>query len=352
MRLLSSTAIVLALATSFAGAQTPPPALPSTPPTMPQAQPVPQVAPRAAPGDMSGMAAMMTTIPNNAATITHWYKQAVYDQSNAKIGEIDDVLVDRDAKIVTLIVGVGGFLGIGETHVAVPYSSVQATNRDNKMHLVINTTKDALMAAPHFDYDRTAMMWKPASASTTTGAATPMMTPTPPATVTSPANPPVTAPRTAQNQPVPQNQPLPQAAPRAAPADTAVVQTMASIPANTATVTHWYKQPVYDPGDARIGEIDDVLLDRDGKVAAFIIGVGGFLGLGERHLAVPYTAVQATTKDINKYYLVMNTTKDALSRAPHFKYDRTALTWIPENATTGTSSPSSPAPRTNPPVAR
>ena len=39
------------------------------------------------------------------------------------------------------------------------------------------------------------------------------------------------------------------------------------------TVTHWYKQSVYDPSDSKIGEIMDVLMDRDGKVVALIVGV-------------------------------------------------------------------------------
>jgi hypothetical protein len=80
-------------------------------------------------------------------------------------------------------------------------------------------------------------------------------------------------------------------------------------------VTHWYKQSVYDPSDSKIGEIMDVLMDRDGKVVALIVGVGGFLGMGEKDIAVPFKAVQFRTKDSNKWYPVMNTTKDALKNA-------------------------------------
>ena len=46
-----------------------------------------------------------------------------------------------------------------------------------------------------------------------------------------------------------------------------------SIPASSMTVTHWYKQNVYDPGDNKIGEIMDVLVDRDGKITALIVAV-------------------------------------------------------------------------------
>lgn len=138
----------------------------------------------------------------------------------------------------------------------------------------------------------------------------------------------------------------PQQAPQPAGA---TAQIMSSIPSNSMTVTHWYKQNVYDPGDNKIGEIMDVLVDREGKTTALIIGVGGFLGMGEKDVAVPFNAVQVTTKDNNKWYLVMNSTKDALKSAKGFKYDRNAMTWTPEDApaTTGTPASPPPAPRQN-----
>src|SRR3979411_1033187 len=78
-------------------------------------------------------------------------------------------------------------------------------------------------------------------------------------------------------------------------------QILASIPANSVTITHWYKQNVYDPSDNKIGEIMDVLVDRAGKATALIIGVGGFLGMGEKDVAVPFDAVQVASKDNNKW---------------------------------------------------
>lgn len=136
----------------------------------------------------------------------------------------------------------------------------------------------------------------------------------------------------------------PQAAPRQAPGPSA--QIMTSIPSDSVTVTHWYKQNVYDPQDSKIGEIMDVLVDRGGKVTTLIVGVGGFLGMGEKDVAVPFDAVRATAKGDNKYYLVMNSTKDALKSAKGFKYDRNAMTWIPEEAPATTGSPAAP-PRTS-----
>src|SRR6202045_3474886 len=138
----------------------------------------------------------------------------------------------------------------------------------------------------------------------------------------------------------------PQTAPKGVPGGPAA-KILASIPANAMTVTHWHKQSVYDPSDAKVGEIMDVLVDRDGKIAVLIVSVGGFLGMGEKDVAVPFNAVQFKTKDNNKWYPVMNTTKDALKNAPGYKYDRTAMTWMPENAAATTGTPASPSPRPN-----
>lgn len=104
---------------------------------------------------------IQTSIPQSAVTVTDWYKQDVYDPSNNKIGEVMDVLLDKSGKVDTLIIGVGGFLGVDEKDVAVAFDQVQATPQNNKMRLVMNTTKDSLKSAPGFKYDRTATSWVP-----------------------------------------------------------------------------------------------------------------------------------------------------------------------------------------------
>ena len=75
-------------------------------------------------------------------------------------------------------------------------------------------------------------------------------------------------------------------------------QIMTSVPAQSVTVKDWYKQSVYDPSNNKIGEIEDVLLSPDGKVSALIVGVGGFLGMGEKDVAVPFSAVKQDRKSV------------------------------------------------------
>lgn len=108
-------------------------------------------------------------------------------------------------------------------------------------------------------------------------------------------------------------------------------QMLRQMPSDSVTVTDWYKQNVYDPKDNKIGEVMDVLVDKSGKVTSLIVGVGGFLGIDNKDVAVPFDAVHVTNKNNNKWYLVMNTTKEALKSAPGFKYDRDSTTWVPDN---------------------
>jgi hypothetical protein len=104
---------------------------------------------------------------------------------------------------------------------------------------------------------------------------------------------------------------------------------MSSVPRGSVTVTDWYKQSVYDASAKnKIGEIMDVLVSRDGKVNALIVGVGGFLGAGEKDVAVSFDAVKPIKKD-NATYLTMNTTKKELKAAPGLRYDKQTTSWVP-----------------------
>ena len=106
---------------------------------------------------------------------------------------------------------------------------------------------------------------------------------------------------------------------------------MSTVPSSSKTVTDWYKQDVYDPSNSKIGKIDDVLVSDSGQVNALVVGVGGFLGAGEKDVAVPFNAVKWTTKD-NKNYLTLAATKDDLKSAQGLKYDSTKTAWVPDKA--------------------
>ena len=116
---------------------------------------------------------------------------------------------------------------------------------------------------------------------------------------------------------------------------------------------------VYNNGNEKIGDINELILDQSGKVDAVVIGVGGFLGMGEHYVAVPYDqirwssepvrsarssppassstspggttdrgdvtgAIRTTTGDVSTRgypdHALLNMTKEQLRAAPEFKF--------------------------------
>ncbi len=80
-----------------------------------------------------------------------------------------------------------------------------------------------------------------------------------------------------------------------------------------------------------IGEINDVILTRDGKVAAVLVDIGGFLGMGEHQVAVDMKAIRfvsdgATAGNPEDYYLVMHATREDLETAPEYSSNQDADT--------------------------
>lgn len=80
------------------------------------------------------------------------YKAKVYDNSENKIGDVNDLVVNKnDGTISAAIIGVGGFLGIGEKDVAIPFKDLNVSSREDKDWLVLSQTKDQLKAAPAYE---------------------------------------------------------------------------------------------------------------------------------------------------------------------------------------------------------
>ena len=104
----------------------------------------------------------ITSLPSGALPISDYYNQSVYDNQDNKVGDVNDLLVDKDGKIGAAIVGVGGFLGAGEKNVAVPFSALKLTEKNGKRYLVMDTTKEALNSAPGYTFDRSTKQWVPA----------------------------------------------------------------------------------------------------------------------------------------------------------------------------------------------
>jgi sporulation protein YlmC with PRC-barrel domain len=75
----------------------------------------------------------------------------IYSNTNEDIGEVNDLIISDNGNVRAVIVGVGGFLGIGEKDVAVDMASVTMTPDGNSTKLTMNVTKDQLTSAPQYD---------------------------------------------------------------------------------------------------------------------------------------------------------------------------------------------------------
>ncbi|MGK9236470.1 PRC-barrel domain-containing protein [Inquilinus limosus] len=56
---------------------------------------------------------------------------------------------------------------------------------------------------------------------------------------------------------------------------------------------------IYGPDDQRVGEVNEILVDRQGKAQAIVVGVGGFLGIGEKNVAIPFGEVEWSDQPVN-----------------------------------------------------
>jgi sporulation protein YlmC with PRC-barrel domain len=90
----------------------------------------------------------------------------VYNEANEKIGDINDVILDKSGKVVNVILGVGGFLGMGEHDVAVPFEKLKWVNEP------VRTSSTAPANAPATNVDSNARTASDGTARTTTGTAT------------------------------------------------------------------------------------------------------------------------------------------------------------------------------------
>ena len=97
----------------------------------------------------------------------------VRNANKESIGKIDEIYLDKDAKVTVVVISVGGFLGVGSKDVAVKWSDLTIAQDDTSVVLTTSLTKDALMALP--DYTKTERR-KPAPPET---AAAPPARPTP-----------------------------------------------------------------------------------------------------------------------------------------------------------------------------
>lgn len=320
-KLLATTAIATLVATGAAMAQTTAPA-PMAAPTE-AAPPAPQV--KQAEGHLASNIIGETV-----------YNGTGDDAQN--IGSVNDLVMSSDGQVEAIVVGVGGFLGIGQKNVALEYDLVQWAERDDNEYLVVETSREALEAQPDFDVNAYKFQSADAEVGNTKPATADDLAAAPVATDDAAATDDIAASPSAEDVAPADDMAAAPATDNAAPADDVAVAPATDDAAGTdatqtaaidrSTLTEvdeagisadaFVGTTVYGANDENVGEISDVILTQDGKVDAVIIDVGGFLGMGEKPVAVSMENLAFMADEDNDMYLYTAFTKEQLEAQPEY----------------------------------
>lgn len=220
--------------------------------------------------------------------------KAVYNgpgEDAKSVGNVSDIILGSNGTAEAVVIGVGGFLGIGQKDVAVDFDQLSSVRKeDGTSWLVIDATKEELEAAPAFDR----------SANFTDGVADPQKAAAEAAKTDATATP----------------------AP-AAPAATATAEKSARDGLTGLEVTalksdNLMGATVYAANDDNIGSVSDALMTADGQIEAFVIDVGGFLGIGKKPVAVSIENLDFMADSNGKVTVFTQFTKEQLEAGAEY----------------------------------
>ncbi len=100
--------------------------------------------------------------------------------------------------------------------------------------------------------------------------------------------------------------------------DSATPSTRAQLTNGQISASALLDEKILNGANESIGDVNDIILDRDGKIASVIVGVGGFLGLGEKDVALPFDQLKFTTDEENDLVVTSTATKESLEAAPAY----------------------------------
>lgn len=197
------------------------------------------------------------------------------------IGEVDDIILGRNGEVKAVLLGVGGFVGIGEKDVAVTMDQIKMVREEGDSEdffLVIKANKDLLTSVE--PYQRADDMKTSSAARDATGAM---------------ERPMLTAP---------------------------VITRDGYLEAERVDLTadRLKGARVYGANDEDVGEIDKLILGEDGTIQKVVIDVGGFLGIGEHPVGVTFDEIQVLrTESGDDFRVYIDATEEALEKQPAYK---------------------------------
>jgi sporulation protein YlmC with PRC-barrel domain len=218
--------------------------------------------------------------------------RTVKNAQDETIGEIKSVYIGPDGKVDSLIVGIGGFLGLGEREVRLAWSDLRVS--DNGETVVLNIPKDELKAKPEYKYGNAG--WR--------------------------------------GQVFSDKGPWTAGDPNRVARDRAASERLSADP-NTASTTStgdfnsygeisgnaFIGTNVRNQNNETVGKVEDVYIDDRGTIRTVVVSIGGFLGVGTKDVAVRWSDI-GRSRDGKSLVLITNWTKDSLKAMPEYKYER------------------------------
>lgn len=213
------------------------------------------------------------------------------------VGEVNDILMSRTGQVDGVLVDVGGFLGIGERTVAVDMSALRlVTDSDTAgdYFLVFRSNRQALEAAPEYDFPETVASTSVAPATTT-------------------------------------GETIGNAARDVAAATGAAVGGAAATMRGWMDPTEGYARvepaavtseqltgaSVYDANNDSVGKISELVVGAQGQIERAVVDVGGFLGIGAKPVALDYNQLDIHKQvDGDTLRVYVNMTKEQLEALP------------------------------------
>lgn len=203
--------------------------------------------------------------------------RSIQSAQNETIGEIKSVMLNQSGSVDSVIVGVGGFLGMGEREVALGWKDMKVS--DNGEKVTTSMTKDQLKALPEYTYADTKQRGAVFSSRSTTST----------------------------------------------PSNTAMAPATTGMPAGYVGASKLVGLNVRNAQGETIGEIKEVLISDNGSIQSTIVAVGGFLGVGERNVALAWNQLKLQ-RDGDQLRAMVSMSKDQLKSLPEYKEQKGA--WL------------------------
>lgn len=220
------------------------------------------------------------------------------------VGDINDIVINEQGQVSAVIVGAGGFLGLGEKDVAIDFSRLQmAAVDEDEMRVISDVTKEELEAAKEYTRPDYIPDWM------TTSSVREEINEVTDATEETR--------ETVRNE---ADTKMDEAQTERAAYDN-WMEGKTPVENGTVTAENLEGAPVYNAKNEEIGEVADVVMKTDGSIEAAILDIGGFLGIGEKPVAMSFEQLKFFADEDGDLSVQASVTEEELNNAA--VYDET-----------------------------